>query len=388
MTAAVQTAPPPNGAKGEAPIALKPFRVGVQEMDEEVYDETKTLSASTQQLRQYNVPSTAFLNALYIWIELTADNTDAVTAFNADGVALAIDNIQITDTGGNEIIGPVTGWELQTIAKWGGYLFNDDPRANADVYFQTTGAGATGGSGRMVIRVPLVLVPRDALGSLPNKSSSTPFKVKIRLAALGTIYATAPNGAGGVECRIRIMPDSYWEPTPTDGSGNMVQQLPPAVNTTQYWNVTPYEVSSGPMAPLLNNSVGFPVRNLIFVMDKAGARATGETDWPDLFYLQLQSNMLIQRLATIWKKKISEWYSYGPVGDGAGARDYGVFTQPYCHDFAHKPGWETRRGYLKTVDGMRMQAKGTIGGTGTHTFRVFTNYVGIGAGSSLAAVTN
>ena len=388
MTAPAQIAPPqaPNGGKGDAPIALKPFRVGVQEVDEEVYDEQRQLGASVITLPQYNVPSTAFLNALYIWIELTGDNTDAVVDFAPNGVARTIETIQITDTGGNEIIGPVTGWDIQTIAKWGGYLFNDDPRANSDVFFETTGAGATAGSARMILRVPLLIVGRDALGSLPNKSSSTPFKVKIKLAALSEIFTVAPNDTG-VVARIRIMPDSYWEPTDTDGSGNQVAQYPPAVNTTQYWNVTPYEVNAGNFTQLLNNSVGFPVRNLGFVLDQDEVRADGETDWPEIFYLQLQSNLIIQRYNHIWQKKMAEWYDYGPVGEGAGQRDYGLYWQPYCADFVHKPGWENRRGYLKTVDGMRMNAKGNIGGSGSHTLTVLTNFIGIGAGSSLAAVT-
>ncbi len=68
-------------------------------------------------------------------------------------------------------------------------------------------------------------------------------------------------------------------------------------------------------------------------------------------------------------------------------KDNGLYWKNYCRDFGPKPGWENRREYLRTTDGMRLQAKGTITGSGQHTLTVYTNYVGIGAGSSLAALT-
>jgi hypothetical protein len=36
---------------------------------------------------------------------------------------------------------------------------------------------------------------------------------------------------------------------------------------------------------------------------------------------------------------------------------------------------------------MRLQAKGTIGGSGTHKLTVLTNYIGVAGGVSLAQIT-
>jgi hypothetical protein len=239
-----------------------------------------------------------------------------------------------------------------------------------------------------VLRIPLELVPRDALGSLVNKSSSTPFKIKMQLASISSVFVSASTVGG--ELRVRMTPDSYWQPTEHDGSGNAVSPLPPGVNTTQYWNVTPYVgLSPGTIAPMLDNSVGFPVRNLIFALaddDATNPRSTGETDFPSPFQLQVQSNLVINRIKPLWKKYITEDYGYGAAGDSAGRKDNGVYVQPFCKDFSHKPGYETRRGYLRTSDGMRMQAKGTLGGTGSHTLTVYTNYIGLGA-NTLASIT-
>jgi hypothetical protein len=131
------------------------------------------------------------------------------------------------------------------------------------------------------------------------------------------------------------------------------------------------------------------VRNLGFLLrDSTLSRSQGESDWPDPFKLQLQSNLLIDRIKKVWKKKITEDYGYTAAGDAVNGKDNGLYVEPYCRDFGPKPGWETRRGYLRTTDGMRLQAKGTIGGTGTHTLTVYTNYVGVGAGTNLAAITS
>lgn len=401
MTAPTQTAPPKGAASnnGKQPMMLKPFRVGVQVIDDEPYDVSVTLSASTQSLTpQYEVPSTGFLNDIYLLVEnVVTSNTATATSTStgvgvlaADGPYSVIDNILFTDTNNAEIIGPIGGWDLYVINKWGGYCFQDDPEANTDLFTSTTNATASSsaaGSFSFMLRIPAELVPRDGLGSLPNKSSSTPFKVKISVAAIASVYANTATVGGA--CRFRMTPKSYWEPTATDSSGVPVAQQPPGVNTTQYWNKTDYTVNAGSFNVLLTNSVGFPVRNLGFVLrDSNLSRSQGESDWPDPFKLQLQSNLIIDRLKKFWKREITENYGYGAASDAANGKDNGLYWEPYCRDFGPKPGWETRRGYLRTTDGMRLQAKGTITGTGTHTLTCFTNYVGIGGGTSLSALTS
>jgi len=383
---------------GNAPVMMRPFRIGVQYIDDEVFDRSVTLNAGTQQLDQYNIPSTGFLDDVYLVVQNTVTATATASGQGAgleNAPFCVIDTFTFTDTNSSEIMGPIDGWDLAMISKWGGYCFNDDPRANADLFTAPTSATASGsanGSFSFVLRVPIELVPRDALGTQPNKSSSTPFKIKITVASIAAIYTSAAT-QGGV-CRFRMMPKSYWEPTATDGSGNPVANQPPGVNTTQYWNKTPYQGLSGNMSLDLTNSVGFPIRNLMFVattQETTPSRAHGETDWPSPARLQIQSNFTIDRIKEIWKKQITEDYNYTVAGDGAGQKDNGLYIEPYCRDFAHKPGWETRRGYMRTSDGMRLKFKGTLGSTGyngAHQVNVYTNFVGVGAGTSLAALTS
>jgi len=384
VTAPVQAKQTPGGAK-KAAVPLRPFKVGVQDMDDEPFDKTVTTGASAVALDQYGVPSTAFLNEIELLVEGTTSGNSANVTYAADGPFNVIDSMIFTDTGNSEIISSVTGWDLAMINKWGGYKFQDDPRTGS-VYTATTGTGGTGGTFAFVLRIPMELVKRDALGSLPNKSQSTPFKVKISVAPTATIYGTAPTAAPSV--RFRFVPQSYWQPTQTDGSGNPVADQPPGVGTTQYWNKTDYTVSAGSATVQLTNSTGFPVRNLIFVLrDSSLSRSQGESDWPDPAKLQLQSNIIVDRIKKLWQDKLTRAYNYSAVGDAAGGKDNGVYVIPFNQDFTQKPGWENRRQYLRTTDGMRLQFKGTIGGSGTHTLTVLTNYVGVAGRVSLAQLT-
>jgi hypothetical protein len=79
------TAPAPTAAKAgnKAPVPLRPFKIGAQQTDDEVYDQTLTTTASTQRFPLYNVPSTAFLNDIYMLVEGTTPANAATVTFAA-----------------------------------------------------------------------------------------------------------------------------------------------------------------------------------------------------------------------------------------------------------------------------------------------------------------
>jgi hypothetical protein len=393
MVATMAAAPAPQAPQGKAKgapaaVAARPFKYGVQHVDDVPYDVTVTTTSSTQQLNPvYEIPSTGFLEYVDILVESNATGNSSANSvtFAANGPFNAIDTVQFIDTNNQPIVGPFDGYQLMLVNKYGGYTTNDDPRNNA-VYSATTGTGTTAGSFSFALRIPLELVERDGLGSLPNKSASTPFKVKITLAATATIYGTAPTNAPSV--RVRMVPKSYWQPQGADMFGNPLSQNPPAVNTTQYWQQSTFTIAAGAFNQQLSSSTGFPIRNLVLMLtDSNSSRSQGESDWPDPLKLQLEANIIVDRIKKIWQTNIARDYGYSAaVGDAALGKDNGVYAEAFCKDFAHRPGWETRRSYLNTTDTMRLQARGTIGGSGSHTLSVLTNYVAPGQGTTLASI--
>lgn len=370
MTAPTQA--PPQQGKKDAPVLVRPFVAGTRRVDKATYDESKQLIAGTQDLRTYECDPNGFLGGAYLLVRGdTAGNAAAVT-FAANGPFNVIDTIVFNDTNNKPILGPMTGWDLATAVKYGGYAFQDDPKLSP-VYFATTGAGATGGSFQFVLLLPIELVHRDALGSLPNKSSSATYDISIRLASTATVYGVAPTNAPTV--RVRIQQFGWMDPNGADMKGNRVAQNPPGVQTAQFWAKQTYAVNPGALSLRLTGIDSY-VRNLVFIMDAAGNRQTGDTDFPDPFTLLYETSTPISRIKAVWQHMVGADYGYnGVTPDVAGARDYGVYPEAFCKDFTHKPGYETRLGYLPVSSATTLNVSGTVGGAGAHTLTVLVNKV-------------
>lgn len=389
------TATKTNGNK--AAVKPRPFRVGVQSKDEIDYDVTITGTTSTQDLPVLNIPPAGFLRNLYILVDTLAANTGTVSVqFNEDGPFNVLSSVTLEDVNNQPILGPFTGWDLMLVNKYGGYVYNNDPRnAASPSWFAITGAGTTaaspgtaqGGAYSFVLRVPMELTHRDGLGSLPNKSGTSMFKLRLRAAATATVYATAP-GTSWVT-RIRVMQQNWWDPPEIDLKGRPLAQNPPAVQTTQYWSKSSFPIAASQSRQQLER-VGFLIRNLIFVLrDTNGSRtASGNTNFPDPFTLQFEAVQMIVRLKTIWIKMISERYGYtaaeSVTAQTANARDLGVFPEAFNLDFGLAPGAETRMGYLATSSASRLEIQGSFGGAGT--LDVLTNDVAPANGDDMSLV--
>lgn len=373
MTAPTQTAPAPAGAtKGKQPVIVRPFVAGTRRVDKQTYDQTKTVTAATQTYPTYECDPNGFLEGLYILVECTTATNAATVAFNADAPLNALDTVQLNDTNNKPILGPMNGHDLYECIKHGGYSFQDDAKSSP-IYSVTTGAGSTGGSFTFILNLPVEIVQRDGLGSLPNKSSSATFDLNLTLAASATIYSTAPTAAGTV--RIRVQQYGWMDPNSTDMRGNAVNQNPPGVQTTQYWMKQTYTLASGQINQRLAG-IDSMVRNLIFQLtDSVNSRSQGDSDFPDPFTLLYETAIPVARLRTVWRHMIGEDYGYTAAAESASGRDNGVYPLPFNLDFTAKPGWETRLGYLPVSSSTTLAVSGTIGGSGLHTLTVFVNKI-------------
>lgn len=368
MTAPVQQA----GKKNDAPALVRPFVAGTRRVDKATYDESKALIASTQDLRTYECDPNGFLGGAYLYVTGTTAGNAAAVTFSANGPFNVIDTITFNDTNNKPMIGPMTGWDLYIAVKFGGYSFQDDAKLSP-IYTAVTGSGATGGSFSFALLLPIELVHRDGLGSLPNKSSSATFDVSIRLSATATVYGVAPTNAPTV--RVRIQQFGWMDPNAADMKGNRVAQNPPGVQTAQFWNKQTYSLNAGALSLRLTGIDSY-VRNLVFILDAAGSRSTGDADFPDPFTLLYETSTPISRIRDVWRHMVGAMYGYnGTTPDVGGARDYGVYPESFCHDFAHKPGYETRLGYLPVSSATTLNVSGTIGGAGAHTLTVLVNKV-------------
>lgn len=383
MTAPAAPSKAPGKAPGKAPVIVaRRFRVGVQSHDENVLDNTLSTTTSTQDLPVANISPAGWLRHLYVHMTGTTAGNSAATTFAANGPFNAIDTISLEDVNSAPLLGPFGGYELYVLNKYGGYVHSSDPKLSP-AYSVTTSTGATGGSFSFVLRLPVELVNRDALGPLPNKSGTAQFKVRIRLAATATIYGTAPTNVPSV--RTLVSQVDWWDPPASDLKGRPLAQQPPASQTTQFWSKSSFVLPSGSFRQD-HERIGYLVRNLIWIYTDTSdsTRATGDTDFPDPFTLQFEANVLVQgRTKAMWRHMMHENYGITGTADAAGARDSGVFVEPFCLDFGLRPGAETRRGYLATSSGSRLTFSGSNAAAVTCT--VLTNDV-LPAGQNDAAI--
>lgn len=315
--------------------------------------------------------------------------TVAFAANQLDAPFNVIDTIQLEDTNSKPILGPFGGYDLYLINKYGGYAFGTDPKANP-LYLANSGTTSPHNV-KFQLRLPVELVSRDALGALPNKSGTNKFRVRIRVAASATVYATPPTQAPTV--RVRMSPENYWEPDMMDLKGRPLAQNPPAVQTTQYWTKGVYAVNTGDQRIQVQQGLGYLIRNYIFVnRTTADLRSsTQDAAWPDPATLQFEANIMFDRIADNWRFQVYKDYGYAKTatisdvvqtetsgtlntaGPPGGGRDFCVWPLPFNKDFGHQPGQETRRGYLATADASRLELRGNF--TVASNLSVLANYV-------------
>jgi hypothetical protein len=379
---ATTTAPPDKKA---APVSNRPFVTGSRFTDDYQYDQTRTLTGSTQKLPTLELDTDGFTAGLYLLVENTGAGNATVTAsFKEDGPFSVLDTVQFSDTNNKAILGPMNGHDLYVCAKYGGYHFVDDAK-QSPVYSVTTGTAATQGSFTFILYLPIEIVHRDGLGALLNKSASAVFKLDLTLSASTTPFATSAAPATSSSLRVRIGQFGWMDSDTRDIKGNPTSPNPPALNTIQYWDKQTFTFSSGQMAQKLNSFSG-GLRTIVFEQRDASATRSGnEADWPDPFTLQIDKYILLNRLRTIWRHLIGEDYGYLNAVETAGGRDYGTYPIPFTKDFGLKPGAENRFTYLWVTSATTILLKGTVGSaSASHTYNVFLNYVNPAGGDPKA----
>jgi hypothetical protein len=369
------------GAKqaAAAPPALRPFLSGTQNVEVHTYDETKTMTTATQTMKSFNVNTDGFLGDLWILVQCTTSANAATVAFAADAPWNSIQSIAFNDTTNKPIHGPYSGLDLKNWIKYGGFGFVDDPQQDVANYTAVSGAGATGGSFSFVLQIPLQFIAREALGALPNTSNQTVYSVDITLNSSANVYTTPPTTLGSV--RVRIQQDGYRESAGVDIQGNPTQTTPPALGAVQYSRLFSDDISAGAQNFRLSPWEGLTRFMSFTLRDSGGARAGGETDFPDPLRFHYDNNVPYDRIKAIWQHKIIKYYGYLNAIDTAGGRDSGVYPLPFNRDWGLKPGQEGRYDYLAVSAGTTIRFDGSIGGSGVHKLQTLINYVNPPGGS-------
>lgn len=373
-TEAPTKGPAKKGDKAQV-VAARPFVTGTRTLESEVYTQTVTQTTGTQALQPYEFQVDGYLSGALIRVTATTAGNAAATAFEADGPFNVLQSVVVEDIGGKQILGPLDGWKLYVLNRFGGFVYNADAK-NSRSYTVTTGAGATGGSYRFILRVPIQVRRRDAMGALPNRNASATFKLKLVLNNIDAVYSTNPTNAPSVN--VQVQQHGWATSDQRDYKGNGVSPTPNGVGSLLYTDVETIQLASGAFNQRMSTFGGL-LRVLIFELrDSNSSRAQGETDWPTLFEMEIDKVKAFSRSTVTWGELMSEDYGFDNTAESTTAKTAkpdGVYVLHWLDDFGLQPGAENGFRYQPVTPSTAIQLIGTIGGAGAHTLGITKNYM-------------
>lgn len=351
-TAAQTTTPAPAGTpnQGGAPVALQPFVRAATEHVEPLGIDVSTVLGNQTLLGLFDVNAFGYLRSIVLYVTATG-GTGTAAIYQEDAPWSVLDEVTLQDVNGSPIVGPITGYELFLIHKWGGsgIAGNPDPTRQPSYV-----APATSGNFAFSVRVPVEISSRDALGCLPNQNASATYKLRITQAAKISVYSTDATGLPTV--RVRAWGEYWSQPAPTDMMGQANAMQPPAVGTTGYWTKQVFTINAGQSSIRLQR-VGNFIRNLILVL-RTTAPARSSTNMPDPIQLFMDSKLLINQGRQLQPMYMAERSLTSVI-------ETGVTVFDRSHDWDGLIGGEMRDQWLPTTQATRLEFQGSFGAAGT-----------------------
>lgn len=361
-------------AEGEAARTVRPNRfVNASAQHVEPFYDSGAVAAGTE-LSNIDVAANGYLAGILLRVDVTSSGNSATVALDEDGPFNILSSIRLADINGANIVGPVSGFDLALINKFGGYAAFNNPTDHPYYSQSATGTGGTAGTQSFFLRVPVQINPRDAYGSLPNMNAASTFKLFMSVASLADAFATPPNGT--VTVRVRASIETWLVPQAVDASGVPNSTTPPGLGTYQRWVKNTHTVTSGSNTIRLPN-VSNMIRNLIFVY-RESTPVRDDADFPSSIELRLDGYARDQI-----HKDEQRHYMWERYGYQSADLDAGVWVWDWTHELDGKPGFETRELWLPTNSATRLELVGSFADSGT--LDVLTNDVIVAGGDYRSA---
>lgn len=347
-----------NASTQAQPAALIPFVQASREQLQPgpVIPSAPMLAGAPVNVGLFDLPAMGFAKGF--WLEISSTGGTSTGGVTAPGDAPwdAIQTLVILDTNGAEVIGPLTGYELYLLNKYGGYFYLSDPATDPFYAPVQTTAGAGAGNFSFRLWVPFEVNPRDALGPLPNMDAAAPLRGRLTLSGASNVYGTVPTTLGTYN--ITTWYHNWTQPNAADMFGHQQQQVPDDIGTTSEWSSQVYNVPAGNF-PVRLLRVGDLIRLLIFCF-RNGAGVRDSVDLPNPYIFTWDGRQLMNTSPAMYMYLMSRRYGYVPSN-----LDTGVFTIDFCHELDGQVGHELRTQWLPTTDATTLKMEGSYGTAGT-----------------------
>ena len=352
------TAAPAGNATPKQAALVRRFRSGVQP-HQEVAGTISTAPGAAPFSANIDIPSYGFIRGLWMKVTVTGGAGGGTpAAYKEDAPFSWIQTFQLLDANSQPIIFQITGYDMYLIMKYGGYFASADPKQSEE-YSQ----GGTGGNSVYTLFIPLEIRARDALGSLPNTSANTAYKIICSVAPTTDVFSTAPAPTLPTNITVQFWQDSYWQPNPTDLMGRPQAQTPPSVDTVQYWSKQSFDHSSSGQITDQLKRLGYLYRTFLITC-RTTAPARSSTMFPNPITLIYEGQQLTIQDRTILRHMMARFYGYTGAADAAGGLDTGVFVFNFNRDFGLAPGAELGNAYLPSTTASRVEWQGTLNAAG------------------------
>lgn len=352
-----------------APVPTIPFSLASRKMTRFSFSAgTQTLNASAPlPLSPIQLPAVGYLS--HVNLEVTVTGTGGTTpAFTADAPFNVLQSVEFKTAAGNDIIVPLTGYQLYLANKYG-CQYAVSPFADNRVGRQYS---ATAPSAHFFLQIPLELDAATGYGSIPALASNRSYQLNLTLAAIASVLSGTP----GVTVTINGTAHYWSEPPASTASGAVQATAPSGVGTVSQWQIEMPSVTPGDKL-IKSNNVGNVLRTLIFTLRNAsGARI--DADWPATAELYLDNEPMFYFTKNEWEDCMTKWYGFDAASkDVAKGLDTGVYVIPF-HALAGGIAGSlsnSRSQLLPTIDGSQLQLRGTSFGANTSTLEIMTNSV-------------
>jgi len=319
------------------------------------------------------IPAVGYLSHIDLEVTVTTSGATSATTVLADGPFSIIQSLEFRTAAGNDIIVPLTGYQMYLANKYGAQ-FCPAPYSDAKLdptYANTSGASA---GAHFFLPIPLSIDAGTGYGAIPALASNRSYQAVITLAPLSSVYGTAvPTNATVTINAVAY----YWSEPPANTATNVPQATAPSgIGSVSQWQIEQPAVTPGDKL-IKSNNVGNVIRTLIFTL-RTAAGARTDTDFPAVSELYLDNEPMFYFGKTEWKSLMGKWFGLtNTTLDAAGGLDTGVFVIPFYALTGSLAGdvSNSRSQLLPTVDASQLQIRGTSFGANSSTLEIVTNSV-------------
>ena len=362
----VQTAQP--AAQGNAGPAL-PFEIASRVATRFSFTTGTviTVAAANTPINPIQIPAVGFLSGIMLNV---AQVTTGGTGLVADAPWAGIATVELRTAAGNDLIVPVTGYQLFLINKYGCQLTAapwSDPKMSIN-YSSTNTAQA------YFLFVPAQVDADNALGVLPALASNRSYQLIITAAGT-TAVATASTGGS-----LTVQGTAYYwtEPTSATPGGVPQQTTPDGLGTMLQWQVEQPPITPGDKY-IKHQNVGNVLHTVIYTLRNSGGARIDAAGWPAVCEFYFDNNPLFYLVQAEWVELMARrWYGFsGTTKDAVQAPETGVYVLPFYAMGAGRAsnGENSRAQLLPTLDSSLVQLRGTSWGASASTLEIITGSV-------------